>query len=131
MYKGYCCLDFRASVAQLSRQHYVLMSYITNILLFLLGIACYSSGLLLWPIRCWLRRRQKIRGKLLWFVFLIQAAALPVFIFLGTFYSSLLDVGYGWALLWIEFNVLFTIIGVFAWIRDSRYERNLEVNQAD
>ena len=112
------------------RQHYAFMSYIADTLLFLLGIALYSSGLLLWPIRRWLCRRQKVRGRALWFVFLIQAAALPVFIFMGTFYSSRLDVGYGWALLWIEFNVLFTIIGIFAWIRDRRYEREMEVSHA-
>ena len=64
------------------RQHYAFMSYIADTLLFLLGIALYSSGLLLWPIRRWLCRRQKVRGRALWFVFLIQAAALPVFIFM-------------------------------------------------
>jgi hypothetical protein len=57
------------------------------------------------------------------FVFLVQFAALPVFIFLNAFYRNLLDVGYGWGLLWIELNILFTIIGIGAWVRDALYER--------
>ena len=106
------------------------MSYIADILLLTLGVVLYSSGLLLWPIRRWLHRRRQIRGRALWFLFLIQLAALPVFIFLGTLYNNLLDVGYGWALLWIEFNVLVTIFGIFAWIRDSRYEHQMESSHA-
>jgi len=104
-------------------------NFVTNILLLILGCAFYSSGLLLWPIRRWLSRKRKIHGKALGFLFLTQAATLPIFIFMGTFYSNLLDVGYGWALLWIELNVLFTVVGIFAWIRDARFERNLEVNR--
>ena len=94
----------------------------------LLGIFCYSSGLLLWPLRCWLRCKRKVHGRALMFVFLIQCAALLVLIFLNAFYRNLLDVGYGWGLLWIELNILFTVIGAGAWIRDALYERNLESN---
>ena len=112
------------------RLRYELMTYIAHTLLFILGIALYSSGLLLWPIRRWLCRRQKVRGRALRFSFLIEAAALPLFIFMGTFYSSLLDVGYGWALLWVAFNVLFTIFGIFAWIHDRRQERQMKLTNA-
>jgi len=94
----------------------------------LLGIFFYSSGFLLWPLRCWLHRKKKMRGCALMFVFLAQFSALIVFIFANAFYRGLLDVGYGWGLLWIELNILFTVIGAGAWIRDALYERNLESN---
>src|SRR5277367_2454221 len=87
-------------------------NFVTNILLLILGCAFYSSGLLLWPIRRWLCRKRKIRGKALGFLFLAQVAALPIFIFMGTFYSNLLDVGYGWGV---------ALDGVKCFVHDIRH----------
>jgi hypothetical protein len=44
---------------------------LVNILLFPVAVLVYASGLLLWPIRRWLRRR-KVRGKTLGVVILAQ-----------------------------------------------------------
>ena len=106
------------------------MSFVTDILLFSLGVALYFSGLLLWPIRRWLCRKRTVCGKALGVFFLVQVVVCAVILFLGTFFNHLMRLGYEWAGLWIEFNLLFTIIGVFAWIRDSRYESDLESNRA-
>ena len=101
-----------------------------DILLLPLGIALYASGLLLWPVRRWLRRKHKPRGKALGVVFLVQVAVFAIVAVLEVFDPKLWQEGYGWAASLIEFNILFTIIGIFAWLRDSRYERELEVSHA-
>jgi hypothetical protein len=41
-----------------------------------------------------------------------------------------LDHFYCWFIFLIELNVLFTVAGVIAWIRDARYERRVEVSHA-
>jgi hypothetical protein len=97
------------------------------ILLAPVGIVVYGSGLLLWPVRRWLRRKQ-VRGKTLGFVFLAQlvsyaaVACCSIFIPLGHFYY--------WFIFLIELNIAFTIAAVVAWIRDARYERTLEAGHA-
>lgn len=103
-------------------------SIVIDILLLPLGILLYSSGLLLWPVRRWLRRKRNIRGKALGVVFLVQIVAFAVIVFLGSFFPQLWLVGYRWVASLIELNILFTIVGIFVWIRDERYERALEVN---
>jgi len=98
-----------------------------QILLLPLGVLMYASGLLLWPIRRWVRRK-KVRGKSLGFVFLAQlvsyvvVASCSAFIQLGHFYY--------WFIFLIELNVVFTIAAVVAWLRDASYERSQEVNHA-
>jgi len=100
---------------------------LTNILLAPLAVLLYGSGLLFWPIRRWVRRN-KVRGKSLGFVFLVQAisytavAACSIFIRLGHFYY--------WFIFLIELNILFTIAAVAALIRDARDERRLEAEDA-
>jgi hypothetical protein len=99
-----------------------------DVIIYLLAIPVYLSGLLLWPIRRWLSRKRKVRGKALWVVFLLQIPAPPLFIYLDTFYYKFWDAWYGWEIIWIEFNILFTIIGVVAWICDAIYERAMNAN---
>src|SRR5436190_14996772 len=100
---------------------------VLNILLAPVAILIYGSGLVLWPIRRWLRRR-KPRGKSLGFVFLAQLVSYVVvaccsfFIQLGHFYY--------WFIFLIELNIVFTIAAVVAWIRDAYYERTLEAGHA-
>jgi predicted permease len=90
-----------------------------------LAILIYGSGLLLWPIRRWLRRKQRVRGRFLAFVFIAQlvayvaVACTSAFVRLGHFYY--------WFIFLIELNILFTVAGVIAWIRDARYKRRVQV----
>ena len=97
------------------------------ILLTLLTILGYGSGLLLWPIRRWFRRKQAVRGRVLGFVFIAQlvayaaVACCSIFIRLGH--------SYYWFFYLIGLNVLFSLAGAFAWLRDAVYERSLEVKQ--
>jgi hypothetical protein len=99
---------------------------IRGILLLPLAIILYASGLLLWPIRRWFRRKQKVRGRVLAFVFIAQliayivVACLSFFIRVGHFYY--------WFIFLIELNIVFTLAGVIAWIRDAHYERTREVS---
>jgi len=94
---------------------------VKEILLTLLAIIFYGSGLLLWPVRRWLRRRQTVRGRALGFVFLAQlmacivVACLSCFVRLGHFYY--------WFIFAIELNIVFTLAGVVARVRDALYER--------
>ena len=100
---------------------------LVNILLFPAAVLIYASGLLLWPVRRWLRR-SKVRGKALGVVFLAQllsyiaVGCCLVFIQLGHFYY--------WFIFLIELNVLFSVAAVVAWVRDARYERKLEARHA-
>lgn len=41
----------------------------------------------------------------------------------------LVEHGYDWFIILIELNILLTIAGVIAWIRDLLYERNLDLKQ--
>jgi hypothetical protein len=93
---------------------------ILNILLIPLVVLVYGSGLLLWPIRGWVRRVQKVRGGFLRSAFIAQivayliVACFMIFVRLGHFYY--------WFVFLFEINVVFTFIGIIAWIRDTRYE---------
>jgi hypothetical protein len=95
-----------------------------GILMAPLALLIYGSGLLLWPLRRWRYRGQKLRGRALVIVFSAQAAAYlavgccSIFIRLGHFYY--------WFIFLLELNIVFTIAGIFAWRRDGRYERSLE-----
>ena len=101
---------------------------VLNILLAPFAVLIYGSGLLLWPVRRWLRRKQKERAKSLALVFLSQlvaylaVACCCVFVHLGHFYY--------WFIILLELNIVFTIAGVIAWIRDTRHERTLEASHA-
>jgi hypothetical protein len=101
---------------------------VLNVFLAPLAILLYGSGLLLWPIRRWLRRKQKLRGGFLAFVFVAQLVAYVVVGCIAVFVQ--LEHFYYWFIFLIELNVLFTIAGVIAWIRDARYERKVEVSDA-
>ena len=119
-----------AQLSTLGSNQTFMPDIVINILLLPLPVALYGSGLLLWPVRRWLCRKRKTRGKILGVVFLVQVAVFAVILFLGNFYNHLMRLGYEWAILWIEFNLLFTIIGIFAWIRDSRFEKRIQSNHA-
>ena len=101
---------------------------VLNILLAPLAILIYGSGLLLWPIRRWLRRRQKVRGRFLAFVFIVQLMAYVATACTSAFVQ--LENFYYWFIFLIELNVVFTVAGVIAWVRDARYERATEVSHA-
>ena len=98
-----------------------------QVLLLPVAVLLYGSGLLMWPIRRWVRRK-KLRGKSLGFVFLAQlvsyvvVACCSAFVRLGHFYY--------WFIFVIELNIVFTIAAVVAWLRDARYERIQEVRHA-
>ena len=91
-------------------------------------LVLYGSGLLLWPLRRWINRRKKIRGRALAVVSIAQliaylaVACCSIFIRLGHFYY--------WFIFLIQLNIVFTIAGLVAWSRDTRYERSLEATQA-
>ena len=99
-----------------------------NILLSPLLVVFYGSGLLLWPIRRWLRRKRSVRGRLLGFFFLGQTVAYATIIIIGAIRPRMLEHGYYWFIILIELNILFTIAGAIAWIRDSAYERRADAN---
>jgi hypothetical protein len=100
---------------------------LVNALLFPVAVLIYASGLLLWPIRRWLRRSH-VRGKTLGVVFLAQllsyvaVGCCSIIIQLGHFYY--------WFIFLIELNVLFSVAAVIARVRDARYERELEARHA-
>jgi hypothetical protein len=100
---------------------------LTNALLAPLAVLLYSSGLLFWPIRRWVRRN-KIRGKVLWLVFLVQLISYAVVACCSIFIR--LEHFYYWFILLIELNILFTIAALVALIRDVRYERRMEAEHA-
>ena len=91
-----------------------------------LMILFYGSGLLLWPIRRWLRRKQKVRGRALAFAFVAQLVAYVAIAWLSSFIR--VEHFYYWFVYLILLNIMFTVAGVFAWIRDARYERSWEAD---
>ncbi len=95
---------------------------LANILLAPFAVLICASGLLLWPIRRWLRRK-RARGKSLGFVFLAQVLAYVAVACCSTFIRP--GHFYYWFIFLIELNILFTIAGVVAWFRDARFERTL------
>jgi len=97
---------------------------------FLLCIPIYLSGILLWPLRRWLTRERKFHGRALGVIALLQVLAFAVDVAFELFKPQIFDVGYGWAAVLLELNFLFTIFGIFAWSRDSRYERQMASNHA-
>jgi hypothetical protein len=96
---------------------------VLNILIAPVVILFYGSGLLLWPLRRWRLRGQKVRGKALGFVFMAQVIAYLAVACCSMFIH--LDHFYYWFIFLIELNIVFTITGLFAWARDKRYERSL------
>jgi hypothetical protein len=116
-FEGSCRLRHHQTALQM-------MNVVLNILLAPLVILLYGSGLLLWPIRRWRRRRQKVRGRALAFVSIAQlmayaaVACCSLFVHLGHFYY--------WFIILIELNILFTIAGVIAWMRDVNFERRAD-----
>jgi hypothetical protein len=97
-----------------------------NIILAPLAILLYGSGLLLCPIRRWMRRKEKIHGRALLFVFFAQlisyvvVACCSIFIRLEHFYY--------WFIFLIPLNAVFTLIGIVAGFRDRLYERSKTEN---
>ena len=100
---------------------------VLNILIAPVVIVLYGSGLLLWPLRRWCLRRQKLRGKALGFVFMAQVIAYLAVACCSMFIR--LEHFYYWFIFLIELNIVFTIAGLFAWARDKRFERSLETAQ--
>src|SRR6266571_1283979 len=90
------------------------------------AVVFYGSGLLLWPLRRWLRRRRAVRGKSLGFIFLGQSISYVATLVVAMVRPGLLEHGYYWFIILIELNILFTVAGVIAWIRDSDYEQRLD-----
>jgi hypothetical protein len=100
------------------------------ILMLPLAIALYGSGLLLWPLRRWLRRKRSVRGRSLGFVFVGQFVAYAATMTLAAVRPRMLEHFYYWFIFLIELNILFTIAGAIAWTRDSSYERKLDTKSA-
>jgi len=88
----------------------------------------YGSGLLLWPLRRWRRRKQKVRGRSLAFVCIAQLVSYVVVACCSMLIR--LEHFYYWFIILIELNVVFTIAGVIAWVRDNCYERRLQAKAA-
>ena len=99
-----------------------------NILLAPVAILLYASGLLLWPLRRWRLRRQKVRGKALGFVFAAQVIAYIAVACCSMFIR--LEHFYYWFIFLVELNIVFTIVGLVAWARDRRYELSLGTARA-
>jgi hypothetical protein len=99
-----------------------------NILVAPLVILVYGSGLLLWPLRRWRHRTQKIRGRTLAFVCIAQLVAYLVVAGCSIFIR--LEHFYYWFAFLIQLNIVFTIAGLVAWSRDSRYERSLKATDS-
>jgi hypothetical protein len=97
---------------------------------YLLCIPVYLSGILLWPLRHWLTRKRRFHGRALAVIASLQVLAFAVDVAFEIFKPQVFNVGYGWAAVLLELNFLFTIFGIFAWIRDSSYERRMESNHA-
>jgi len=108
----------------------LLRSFMPLFIQFLLCIPIYLSGILLWPLRRWLTRERKFHGRALGVIALLQVLAFAVDVAFELFKPQIFDVGYGWAAVLLELNFLFTIFGIFAWSRDSRYERQMASNHA-
>ena len=102
---------------------------VRNIFLAPLAVAFYASGLLLWPIRRWIRRKRTVRGKSLGFVFLGQLISYIATIVVGVIRPRMMEHGYYWFIILIELNIVFTIAGAIAWVRDSNYERRLDAKK--
>jgi hypothetical protein len=99
-----------------------------SILLAPVAILIYMSGLLLWPLRRWRHRRQKVRGRVLRYVFLAQITAYLIVACCSIFIR--LDHFYYWFIFLIQLNIVFTVAGLVAWFRDTRYERSLLTTNA-
>ncbi len=96
-----------------------------NILMVPVALLFYASGLLLWPIRRWRRRKCPHRGKALGFVFLAQLLSYVAVGVTAAIKPRLLEHGYYWFIVLMELNVLFTLASVIAWIRDVVHEDNM------
>ena len=96
----------------------------------LLCVPIYLSGILLWPLRRWLTRKRTFHGRALAVVACLQVVMFIVVIAYEIFSPQVFDVGYGWTLALVELNFIFTILGIFAWVRDSLYERKMESGDA-
>jgi hypothetical protein len=108
-----------------------MMSAITvgAVLIWPLALLFYCSGLLLWPIRRWWRRKRKVRGKALLIVFWCQISSYTAVGVMGFFFTRLVEHPYQWFIVLIFVNIIFTPIGLIAWARDEGYETSLSENQ--
>jgi hypothetical protein len=87
------------------------------------ALLLYTSGLLLWPLRRWRRRGQKVQGNALGYVSISQLLA---YVAVGCAMLFVhLDHFYYWFAFLIELNIVFTVAGLFAWSRDNRFEKRL------
>ncbi len=98
---------------------------LVNVAIAPLALLFYASGLILWPIRRWRVRKRSVRGRSLGLVFLGQIVAYIAVAILAAFRPWLMDHGYYWFILLIELNIVFTIAGAIAWVRDSNFERRM------
>jgi hypothetical protein len=100
--------------------------------IFMLAIfaVLFSSGFLLWPLRRWLGRNRKIRGRSLGVVFLLQVIVSIVYAFFDLLRNpAMLD--YEWAGIWVELNIYYSRSqAALPWVRDARNERALETHHA-
>lgn len=95
-----------------------------------LAVVFYGSGLLLWPMRRWLRRKQAVHGRAMFYVFVAQIVGYAATLATSGFVR--LQHYYYWFFFLMELNVLFTIAGVIAGLRDARYEKSCALkNRSD
>jgi hypothetical protein len=97
-----------------------------NLLVAIPVFLMYGSGLLLWPIRRWRHRKQKVRGRALAVVTITQLISYPVVAVLAKFIH--LEHFYYWYFFLIELNSVLTLSGMAAWARDNRFERTLTMS---
>ena len=102
------------------------MSVPSDLIAVPLALLFYGSGFSLWPIRRWLRRKQSVRGRALGFIFLGQIIAYAAALIVAAIRPGIFEHGYYWFILLIELNMMFTALGVVAWLRDAAFEHAFE-----
>ena len=85
-----------------------------------MALIAYGSGLLLWPLRRWLTRKQKTQGRAPAFIFFAQLAAYIVVACLSCFVQ--LEHFYYWFIFLVMLNIVFTLAGIAAWICEALHE---------
>jgi hypothetical protein len=86
----------------------------TEVLVSILAIPLYLSGLLLWPAFAFAWRRKNRRTKLLRIIFLTDVASLVLVAILAGFKIVVLEHFYYWFAVAILLNIFFTVIGLVA-----------------
>jgi hypothetical protein len=98
-----------------------------EILLLPLVMLLCCGGLLLWPLRRWLKRRRDVRGRALWFIFLAQCISSVALLFLVDLRPQPSgSIEHSWVGRMIQLNIFFIVAGLVAWARDAYYEATLD-----